>query len=179
MNTSKDPDPCPCRPQVGLGKDRAEELVVAKVPQGFELNINVRLVPGGDFALPKRPLRCRPRKGAPRRDAEPLALPEEVMKKLQEADKVMMEWLAKDEANASLYMAHPVEALLKAGVKLSRQELKAVERAHGEVEQTAVVGPGVKVAGFKAAAFPRGRIGEIKPGAKPQDDDGFAVHKEG
>ena len=55
----------------------------------------------------------------------------------------------------------------------------AVERAHGEVEQTAVVGPGVKVAGFKAAAFPRGRIGEIKPGAKPQDDDGFAVHKEG
>lgn len=111
MNTSKDPDPCPCRPQVGLGKDRAEELVVAKVPQGFEANINVRLVPGGDFALPKRPLRCRPRKGAPRRDAEPLALPEEVMKKLQEADKLMMEWLAKDEANASLYMAHPGRGL--------------------------------------------------------------------
>ncbi|MBN8414372.1 hypothetical protein LCL99_02210 [Halomonas denitrificans] len=179
MKKPSDDDPCQCSPKVALGQGKAQELVVAKVPQGFDTNISIRLVPGQDFALPRRPLRCRPRKGAPRRDAEPLALPDEVMEMLQKADQAVIEWLSQSEANALLYMARPAEALLKAGIKLSRQQLKSIHRVHREVEQAAVIGPGVKVAGFKIATFPRGRVGQISPDEMPKDDDGDAQREEG
>lgn len=145
------------------------EMIVAKVPQGYETNINVRLVPGRDLEFTLIPKGCRPRKGAPRRDAEPLDLPPDLVVKLKHADKAVVAWLAEDEANARLFVARPAEALVKAGVDLTRSDQKAINRTHREVSQTAVVGPGVKVASFTATAFPRGHIGRIKPGAKPDD----------
>jgi len=145
------------------------EMVVAKVPQGYETNINVRLVPGGDVEITPSPKVCRPREGALRRDAEPLALPPDLIEKLKKADKAVVAWLAQDEANAAQFIARPAEALVKAGVDLTRADQKAIDRARSEVGEATVVGPGVKVASFTAVAFPGGRIGKIKPGAKPQD----------
>lgn len=162
----------------GAASDRGE-MIVAKVPQGYETNINVRLVPGRDveFTAIKG---CRPREGAPRRDAEPLDLPPDLIAKLKNADKTVVAWLAQDEANARLFMARPAEALVKAGVDLTRADQKALDRTHREVGQAAVVGPGVKVASFTATAFPQGHIGRIKPGAKPKDEpnDNISCAKE-
>jgi hypothetical protein len=156
------------------------EMVVAKVPQGYETNINVRLVAGGDLEITSIPKVCRPREGAPRRNAEPLDLPPDLIAKLKKADKAVVAWLAQDKANAGLFIAKPAEALVKAGVDLTRVDQKAIDRTRSEVDQATVVGPGVKVASFTAAAFPNGRIGEIKPGAKPQDkpNDNIACVKE-
>lgn len=146
------------------------EMIVVKVPQGYETNINLRLVPGRDVEIVPTREECRPRKGAPRRDAEPLDLPPDLVVKLKDADKAVVAWLAEDGANARLFVARPAEALLKAGVDLTRADQKAIDRTHREVAQAAVVGPGVKVVSFTATAFPRGHIGRIKPGAKPDDD---------
>lgn len=156
------------------------EMIVAKVPQGYETNINVRLVPGRDVEIAPIPKECRPRKGAPRRDAEPLDLPPDLVVKLKDADKAVVAWLAEDEANARLFVARPAEALVKAGVDLTRADQKAIDRTHREVAQATVVGPGVKVANLTATAFPRGHIGRIKPSAKPNDDgnDNFKCAKE-
>lgn len=152
-----------------VARDRGE-MIVAKVPQGYETNINVRLVPGRDVEITHIPKGCRPREGAPRRDAEPLDLPPDLIDKLKNADKAVVAWLAQDEANARVFMARPAEALVKAGVDLTRADQKAIDRTHREVGQAAVVGPGVKVASFTATAFPRGHIGKIKPGAKPKNE---------
>lgn len=145
------------------------ELVVAKVPQGYETKINLRLVPGREFEIAPIPKGCRPRKGAPRRHAELLDLPAELIDKLRRSDKTVIAWLAQDQANARLFMARPAEALVKAGVDLTRAEQKAIDRTHGQVSEAAVVAPGVKVASLTAAAFPRGQVGKIKPGARPDD----------
>lgn len=145
------------------------EMIVAKVPQGYETNINVRLVPGRDFEITTILKGCRPRKGAPRRDAAPLNLPPDLIDKLKNADKTVVAWLALSEANARLFMVRPAEALVKAGVNLTRADQKAIERTHHEVREVTVVAPGVKVAEFTVAAFPRGQVGKIKPSTKPQD----------
>jgi hypothetical protein len=145
-------------------------MIVGKVPQGYETNINVRLVPGRDFDITVILKGCRPRKGAPRRDVEPLDLPPDLLDKLKNANKDVIAWLAKDEANARLFVARPAEALVKAGVKLSRVDQKAIERTHSEVREATVIAPGVNVAGFAVAAFPRGQIGKIKTSTKPQNN---------
>jgi hypothetical protein len=144
------------------------ELIVGKVPQGYETNINVRIVPGRGFDLSAL-LGCRPRKGAPRRDAEPLALPPDLLGKLKLADKAVVAWLAKDAANARLFMERPAEALALAGVDLDRGEMKTIERVHSEVREAAVVAPGVKVAALNVAVFQRGQVGKIKPGTSSQN----------
>ncbi|MBN1447326.1 MAG: hypothetical protein JXA28_05295 [Bacteroidetes bacterium] len=153
--------------RVDTGDQR--EMIVGNVPQGYETNIRVRLVPGRDLDITAVPRGCRSRTGAPRRDAEPLDLPADLTDKLKKADKAVVAWLAQDEANARLFMARPVEALLKAGVELTRTEQKAIERTHQHVRDTAVVAPGVKVDTLTVTAFPKGRIGKIKPDATPQN----------
>jgi len=80
---------------------------MAKVPQGYETNINVRLVPGRDVEIPSKPKRYRPREGALRRDAEPLNLPPDLIDKLKNADKDIVAWLAQGEANARLGCCEP------------------------------------------------------------------------
>ncbi len=165
---------------IEAGVSKQGEMIVARVPQGYETNINVRLVPGRDVEITPIPKRCRPRQGAPRRDAEPLYLPPDLIGKLRDADRVVIAWLAQDKTNARLFMARPAEALVKAGVDLTRADQKAIDRTHSEVDQAAVVGPGVKVASFTATAFARGQIGKIKPSAKPKDkrNDNIGCAKE-
>lgn len=141
-------------------------IVVSRVPQGYDTNINIRLVPGRDIQLTPHRFGCRPRQGAPRRDAEPVDLPESLGDKLKDANKKVIDWLALDPANAQLFLAKPVEALVKAGVELSRAEQKALTRTHRAVAEASVVAPGVKVASLSASAHPTGRVGKLPPGLK-------------
>lgn len=161
----------PAASEFALNTDASDqgEMIVAKVPQGYDTNINMRLVPGRNVDIIDIFKMCRSRTGVPRREAEPLILPQDLIDKIKKADKTVIKWLAHDEANARLFMARPAEALLKAGVDLTRAEQKAIDRTHHEVVQVSIVSPGVKVARFTAAAFQRGQIGKFKPDSKPKD----------
>lgn len=150
--------------------DETSQMVVARVPQGYDTRIVVRLVPGRDIRVNPFDIGCQPRQGAPRRDAEAVPLPEDLVHKLRDANKRVVEWLAQDDANARHFMARPVEALLKAGVELTRADQKALERAHQTVRETAVIAPGVRVTRFGATAHPKGRVGGPKS-APPKSGD--------
>lgn len=138
--------------------------VIAKVPQGYEAKLNIRLVPGRDFNVGTIRLGCRPRKGGQRRDADPVALPEDLTGKLRDANKKVVAWLAADTANTQLFLAKPVEALMKAGVELTRTEQKALGRTYSANHEDTVIAPGVKITDLTAVAHPTGRVGGIKPG---------------
>jgi hypothetical protein len=139
--------------------DNVGQPVVAKIPQGYETRINIQLLAGRDFDPGKLQVGCRPRKGASRREADPVPLPPEVAEKLRTANERVLAWLNADPANAQLFLGKPVEALTKAGVELSRAEQKLIHRAHSENAQVSVIGPGVKVQELKTFARPAGRIG--------------------
>jgi hypothetical protein len=141
------------------------EMVTAKMPQGYNATINVRLVPGRNLKIPS--IRgCQPRQGAARREADPLPLPESLVDKLREADKRFVEWLAKDAANAHVFVEKPIEALLKAGIDLTREEQKTLIRGHVAASEGRLIPPGARVVAFSASAHPKGRVGEMKPSSK-------------
>ncbi|MCQ1536862.1 hypothetical protein FTO70_14520 [Methanosarcina sp. KYL-1] len=150
-----------CESAVKAETSDGGEMVLVRVPQGYDAKINIRIVPGHDIHLTPRIPSCQPRQGASRRDIQPVALPESLAVKLAEADKMVINWLAQDEANAKLYMEQPVESLIKAGVKLTRSDQKLLKRAHSMVEESSVVPPGVKVTDFYASADPKGRVDEL------------------
>jgi len=146
------------------------ELVVAKVPQGYATNINLRLVRGVELGRIALPRGCRPRKGAPRRDTKMVDLPAELVEKLKEADQAVVAWLAADEANVQQFLREPAVALRRAGVELTRAEQKAIARSHREVREATVVAPGVKVGKLSAVALPKGKVGQIRPGVGKPDN---------
>lgn len=151
---------------------RGGEAVVTKVPQGYETNINIRFVPGRDIPIVPLERHCRARQGAPRRDAPTLALPADLVRKLTEADKSVTEWLSRDTANAQLFLERPVEALVKAGVNLSRAEQKVLDRSHRAASEERVIAPGVNVAQLSATASTKGRVGDSRPRPKKKHDGG-------
>ena len=156
-------------PGIKAGTNDRSDLVVARVPQGYDTKINIRIVPGRDFKLTPDAPGCQPRQGAPRRDVDPVALPEGLAGKLKDANMKVINWLAQNAANAKLFLAQPVEALMKAGIDLSRSEQKTLDRAHRVVAEVSVVGPGVKILDLSASAHPTGRVGELIPGEKFKD----------
>lgn len=141
--------------------NNAGKLAVARVPQGYDATINVRFVSVTDIETTQR-LNCQPRKGANRRDAEAVALPETLVSKFKVANSMVIEWLAKDPINAELFLRKPVEALQKAGVELTRAEQKFLARTHREASQAAVVAPGVNVKTLAATGHTTGRVGDTK-----------------
>lgn len=145
------------------------KLAVAKVPQGYDQKINVRFVPATEIGLLQN-TGCQPRKGADRRNAEAVALPETLVLKFKEANKKVVEWLANDKANAQLFLQQPVEALQKAGVELSRAEQKLLARTISEANQAAVIAPGVNVKSLTATGDTTGRVGEKKFPTTPKDN---------
>ena len=155
---------------ISAAESNQSDAVVVQVPQGYDARINIRVVPGRDFQINPARLGCRPRQGASRRDAEPLDLPESLVAKFKAANKKIMGWLAQDAANARLFLAQPVEAMLKAGVDLTRAEQKTLNRAHRMVREAAVIAPGVNIENLGVTAHPTGRIGAVRP--KPKAKDG-------
>jgi hypothetical protein len=150
-------------PEVG------SEAVRATIAQGFDANINVRIVPGRDFKLALKPKHCKPRQSTPRPNFDLAALPADLVKKLRKADKKMVAWLTQDQANAARFLEQPAESLAKAGIELTRSEQKLLHRTHEEVRNAAVVPPGANIKELNTTVFPKGRVGKIKPGAKPKD----------
>jgi hypothetical protein len=162
------------RPTEGIVRDVEQDtgnVVRAAVPQGFDTRINVRLVAGANLGVLLKPVRCEPRKGAPRRDAEPLDLPPDLVEKFKKADKAVIKWLTANKSNASQFLADPAGALQEAGVELARAEMKAISRLRQEVNEATVVAPGVRVTALDAKAFARGKVGKIKPTKSPTDGD--------
>lgn len=140
----------------------AKQPVVARIPQGYEGKVNVRLLPIRDFDLGSTRLGCRPR--GPRRDAGPILLPTDLTTKLRNANKNVVAWLNADAANSQLFLLNPVEALKKAGVELSRREEKALDRVHRDNNEAGAIAPGVSITNLDAVAHPTGRVGSVKPG---------------
>jgi hypothetical protein len=164
MNLSK------CADSVKAVEEDSNNKVVAKIPQGYDTKINIRLVPGRDFKLEPAIPKCKPRGGAKVPDIKLHVLPANLVAKLKNGDKKVIDWLAADDANGRLFLEHPVEALTKAGVELARSEQKSLERIHTAVNELRVVGPGVNIEQFSVATYPKGQVGKLKD--QPQKTNG-------
>lgn len=155
--------------QETLGKPATQEvkgmgrIATAVIPQGYDTKINIRILPGSNVRLKTRPAVCKSRKGAPRRDTEPVPLPGGLIPKLNDANDKMISWLTQDEGNPRYFLEHPVQALIKAGVDLTRVEEKALDRLHQLVKETRVIGPGVKIIDLSTSMNPNGRVAEPQP----------------
>lgn len=137
--------------------------VTAKVHQGYNLNMKINIVGTKDIPIGRLLKGCQPRQGAPRRDADALDLPPATRATLLAANREVMAWLARDNANAQAFLADPVAALLKAGVKLDRADQKTLVRARAEIAATAeVVTPGLQLRSLSVAANPNGRVKRVE-----------------
>ena len=165
---------------INTGTKEKDALVVARIAQGAEARINIRLVQGREILIKPELLRCQPRQGASRRETEPVSLRDDLIVKLRDANKNVIAWLAKEEANAEFFLAEPVQALLKAGVELTRTEQKALQRQHNLVSEVSMVPPGVDITHLSAKAFSKGSIGKINPRRKksPESNDDCACGSE-
>ncbi|HXO70021.1 MAG TPA: hypothetical protein VN838_13755 [Bradyrhizobium sp.] len=180
MSDKAEQKPCNCGghgPAGGQSQPTGETLatlVKAAVPQDYQGNFNIRLV--GAHSLEtgvKAQPRCRPRGHSVGWDRGDLAIDPGLVATLNKADKLMVDWLAKDTANAQSFLADPVIAMRKAGVELSRAEEKTLARANEAAGATRFVGPGVKIGTVSAKAYPNGRIGGLGPNKTDGKTDDF------
>lgn len=133
--------------------------VVVSVAQGYEHAINIRIVPADIAQFKPYVFGCQPRHGATRRDAEPVPLlPPSLIDKLGAANRAVVAWLAQAPANATLFLAQPVEALGRAGVQLTRTEQKLLGRLHQAATDTRSVAPGVTITKLAVTANAKGRV---------------------
>ncbi|WP_181722942.1 hypothetical protein [Nocardia gipuzkoensis] len=84
-----------------------------------------------------------PRVGAA---AAPMRLPKTLVCKLEESDRKIVNWLAKNASNRRLFITQPVDALVAAGVDLTRFERKLLQRIHRAAGETNVLPPGAELA---------------------------------
>lgn len=161
----------PSAPGASAAVEPTGTAVAAKVPAGFDATISVRLIAGREGVLRPEHRGCQPRKGAERRDTVAVALPDDLTTKLRGADKAVIAWLARDAANARRFLMSPVDALVEAGVELTRADQKALLRAHGAVRDVAAVPPGVDVSALSVAASARARVGSGKSSTKTAGND--------
>ncbi|MFD4459622.1 hypothetical protein [Nocardia sp. NPDC058480] len=119
------------------------DRVGARVPQGYNLNIRIR------FGARQGALSCvadeshHPRVGSA---AATTRLPKALVFKLEESDPKIVNWLAQNASNRQLFIAQPVDALVAAGVELTRYERKVLQRIHRAAGETNVLPPGAELA---------------------------------
>lgn len=133
----------------------APRRLTVLVPQGYDMEVDIRFVnglPTGPAGFPSLVFGCQPRQGALRQSKEPHELEESLWEKVQSVADQLFEWLNRSEANARLYFVNPASALAKAGLGLSVSELKTLDRVHSAASKQLLVGPGVGIVGFAAAA---------------------------
>jgi len=133
---------------------------VARVPQGFDGTVSIRILPANDVSA-LRPSGCQPRRGATRENKSAVGLPPDLVELLTRSNKSVVAWLTSDAANAQLFLAQPIDALKRAGVELSRSDERALARAHRAVRDVATIPPGTTVA-ITATAHASGRVGNLK-----------------
>jgi hypothetical protein len=137
-------------------QDYKTEAVSVTISHGYDHKINILVVPATEIAIrPEK--KCVPRKDADRRDARPLDLPPDFIRNFPEINKKMMGWLTSDAGNAHLFLQKPVESMLKAGIKLSREDQKQLSRNVEEIKAMAMIPPGARVTHFTAGTH-KGKV---------------------
>jgi hypothetical protein len=140
------------------------QAVVARVPQGCSIRVDIRLEPSRGLDLSQAMPACVPRQGSGTRGTGTLGLPHGLADKLAKADGRVSDWLAADEANARAFLLDPVGSLAVAGVVLSRPERKALVRAHRTVKEAATIAPGARITRLAVSASTRKRVDDPASG---------------
>ncbi|MFE9785192.1 hypothetical protein ACFYO7_07420 [Nocardia salmonicida] len=144
----------PFMPHNAPGEPNSPEqpgTVIAQLPQGYDVRVKFNFVLGS--GLLAELARCRPRQGAvPEWGAT--TLPEPLRDKLKAADQLVLDWLAQDRSHPKLFLVKPVDAMLKAGVELSRREQRMLERLHAAASETNTLPPGTSIARLSIAGIP-------------------------
>ncbi|MFZ5817346.1 MAG: hypothetical protein ACOY93_18945, partial [Bacillota bacterium] len=122
-----------------------------KINQAYEVNLNVDILPAGKIP-PAVKLNCQPRQGAERVTKDPLELPESTRTWVLEMNQVVTAWLSKDRKNQLLFLADPVGALQKAGIRLDRARLKELARLRESLGTAQAVLPGLQIRSVRTAA---------------------------
>ena len=133
------------------------EPVLAQICEGLNQKFNVRLVTASVGAMKHVNLGCQPRKGATRRDAQPLDLPDTFKDRFTDINKAMTEFLQKSPKNATHFLSNPLEAMQKAGIELSRAEQKHFSRNAAAMKMLQVNESNVHVQAVEIAAA-KGKI---------------------
>lgn len=140
----------------------------AQIEAGFDSTVSIRIVPGRDlFKEPQRG-ECSPRGDRPY-GVRPTPFPAELVEKLTKANTAVIDWLARDTANAEQFIHDPVVALERAGVELTRAEAKVLSRSHGALRDDAVLPPGAAISTLTISATKRGKVGDVRPSKRPHD----------
>ena len=158
---------------MGFEAEAAElnKTVVARVSHGCNVNLDIQILSEHDIGLPAAAL-CQPRQGAERHQSEGVALPEELVKKLVKNDQRIAGWLARDSLNAEQFLSRPVEALVRSGVKLTKEERKILGRAHRAVAEAGMLAPGVKISKMSVSAGGKPPFrGTVEPENKDEEKD--------
>jgi hypothetical protein len=174
--------PCNCGGQGSTSGQRrparedVAKLVKGEVPQGYLANLEIELVPAHGLktgaAVTVLPA-CKPRGYPVGWDSGNMTIDPALLATLNKADAAMVDWLARDTANAQRFLANPVAAMREAGVELSRVEEKALARASEAASAARFVGPGVKIGSLSVKADPNGRIEELGLGRTDGKTDDF------
>jgi hypothetical protein len=135
----------------------AVPVVQARAQQGYELNLNLNFVPGRD-AISTVFLRCQPRQGALRVEADPIGLPSETLRLLRDSNRKMIEWLARDGSHQSAFIADPVEAFARAGIDIERAHVKALRRVREALGGAEAITPGLQVMSVRTSVDVNGKV---------------------
>lgn len=123
------------------GSDR----VVARMPQGYNLRVRIRFSPRPG-ALSHLADASPHRRVGTATSAARTVLQKALVAKLEESDRKIVDWLAKTASNRQLFITRPVDALVAAGVDLTRSERKSLLRIHRAATETNVLPPGAEIA---------------------------------
>lgn len=129
--------------------------------EAYTLNVTVNILPARDIPIGLK-IGCRPRQGARREDKDPIALPEGTRTWLLGVNKQLSEWLAQDESHQHAFLADPVAALTKAGVKVEREHAKALARVRERIGTEAAVTPGLQLRTVRTKARSSGQVREVE-----------------
>ncbi|WP_249644679.1 hypothetical protein [Nocardia sputi] len=121
------------------------DRVGARVPQGYKLNVRIRFG-ARQGALKHLTDVSRHAQGGTATAAAGTGLPKALASKIEESDRKIVNWLAKNAANRQLFITQPVDALVAAGVDLTRFERKLLQRIHRAAGETNVLPPGAELA---------------------------------
>jgi hypothetical protein len=142
--------------------------VVAQRSEAYDLHLKVNVLPARDI-LGTVLLGCQPRQGAQRIKKDSVELPEDTRHALGLANRQLIDWLAKSQANAQAFLADPLAALGQAGVKLDRSHLKAIDRVMREVGQSQAVWPGLQMQSVQVSARSQGTVPAVEGSPPPAD----------
>jgi hypothetical protein len=139
------------------GRQVQAQYVQANISQESEMKLNVRIVSSKDLPELHFFEGCRPRKSnAP--SPNYFQFPAAIAKNFKEVNKKILEWLSASNDNVHAYLDNPVNALIKAGVELPREDQKYLSRNFENVKAGFLAAPGTNVKTITATVNPNNLI---------------------